>query len=804
MAENILPYNYMVNTGAWAGTFPAVRKQNDDAQAPSFETVFSQVVTGDEVDSPAENQKPQVNNENYFSRIHKQISDKLDNLLFSKPRAMDTLPAQQDNGEAQLLREQLPNRVVNTWMGKDEGSRGAGMPAKSVPAEPEATWNGVEASPQENEAPAHDPVMEFRVRANDLQNMVAQLSLQAQEAEPEPESPVQEETEQPMILKRNDLTQSDAEPNLVQAGLREDEPMAMNAAGSQIAQKTAEDTPETPQPVSYEDDGSSPEQSSTRDKSNNNDLDAGSEKHMQRHGTETPRRAGLTKETRSGLSKQAIRAQAISSMLSHDIKKKENNRLREHSPADIREEGGESIFRTMFERAKAGHQKTNSAHKSRNHNIAGDYGLLSRQDKESQGKPGEEARLAKLGQEAANLGLLMPYKQAFASEEKLPSLPKKFYQLLETAKADAGASLFLKEEFADALKNPIIAQYLIGPKAMKAFSGQVFEKEAELENENAALKRVEDAQNAMVADDLKHEQGGQGKDEREKEEKVDKIDKTKAAVNEKINQTEDQVEVEFPGSQPVKVTEPVKYAQELLAQAGIGPVEEEAKAMIWAGVLIKAADATTFDHCCRVSDRAVKVAQKMGITDPGQLNEIKQTALIHDLGKVEITLGALNERDRNAFSAYLKTFPIDGIKDFEQLKTLAVEPMGKLGIEDLRKVQKQHKPLHTRWGDGLSQALSGVEKYSRGIRSHHEHYDGLGFPDGLKDEKIPLASRIMTVCDYYDSTVERDGSMNALGARSHVVHQAGKRFDPSVVSAFLEVLDDKPLLVSQTPALKRL
>jgi ribonuclease P protein subunit RPR2 len=75
------------------------------------------------------------------------------------------------------------------------------------------------------------------------------------------------------------------------------------------------------------------------------------------------------------------------------------------------------------------------------------------------------------------------------------------------------------------------------------------------------------------------------------------------------------------------------------------------------------------------------------------------------------------------------------------------------------------------------------------VRSHHERWDGRGYPDGLTGDEIPLGARVFAVADALDAMTSHRPYRRALpwrSARLEIVGQAGKQFDPDVVSAFRE------------------
>jgi ribonuclease P protein subunit RPR2 len=88
--------------------------------------------------------------------------------------------------------------------------------------------------------------------------------------------------------------------------------------------------------------------------------------------------------------------------------------------------------------------------------------------------------------------------------------------------------------------------------------------------------------------------------------------------------------------------------------------------------------------------------------------------------------------------------------------------------------------------------LSGVTLLQGGglevVRSHHERWDGRGYPDGLSGEEIPMAARVFAVADALDAmTSDRPyrHALNWVDARREIVAQSSTQFDPDVVEAFM-------------------
>jgi response regulator RpfG family c-di-GMP phosphodiesterase len=128
--------------------------------------------------------------------------------------------------------------------------------------------------------------------------------------------------------------------------------------------------------------------------------------------------------------------------------------------------------------------------------------------------------------------------------------------------------------------------------------------------------------------------------------------------------------------------------------------------------------------------------------------------------------------------------------------------VGKIGIPDgiLRKpgplspAERRRMQTHTVLGEAM---LSGVA-FLKGaglkvVRSHHERWDGRGYPDGLGGEEIPLGARIFAVADALDAMTSHRPYRRALSwqaARTEILSQSKRQFDPSVVEAFVQVEGD--------------
>jgi putative two-component system response regulator len=110
-----------------------------------------------------------------------------------------------------------------------------------------------------------------------------------------------------------------------------------------------------------------------------------------------------------------------------------------------------------------------------------------------------------------------------------------------------------------------------------------------------------------------------------------------------------------------------------------------------------------------------------------------------------------------------------------------------LTAEERTEIQK-----HTIWGHELLADNPEFQIAGQVARSHHERWDGTGYPDGLAGESIPVAARITAVADVYDALISErpyKSAWTAHDAIAEIQRLRGSHFDPEVVDAFLQLHD---------------
>lgn len=118
---------------------------------------------------------------------------------------------------------------------------------------------------------------------------------------------------------------------------------------------------------------------------------------------------------------------------------------------------------------------------------------------------------------------------------------------------------------------------------------------------------------------------------------------------------------------------------------------------------------------------------------------------------------------------------------------LLLKKDGKLTLGELYEIKR-----HPEIGEKIIGNIGFLRDVSRIIRHHHERFDGNGYPDALQSDEIPIEAHILSVADAYDAmTSDRPyrEAMGAVMAVDIIIEEAGKQFDPIVVSAFTRYID---------------
>ena len=168
---------------------------------------------------------------------------------------------------------------------------------------------------------------------------------------------------------------------------------------------------------------------------------------------------------------------------------------------------------------------------------------------------------------------------------------------------------------------------------------------------------------------------------------------------------------------------------------------------------IDAKDTYTHGHSSRVAEYSREIAQRSGYSEPAQ-NEIYMMALLHDVGKIGVPDAVINKP-------------------------------GRLNDDEFAQI-KEHP------GKG-ARILGSMPELVTGARSHHERFDGRGYPDGLKGLDIPEEARIIAVADAYDAMTSNRSyrrGMEQSKVREQIEKGKGTQFDPKFADIMIQMIDE--------------
>jgi putative two-component system response regulator len=170
---------------------------------------------------------------------------------------------------------------------------------------------------------------------------------------------------------------------------------------------------------------------------------------------------------------------------------------------------------------------------------------------------------------------------------------------------------------------------------------------------------------------------------------------------------------------------------------------------------VEAKDLGLVHHCRWLAHHAARVGAQVGLRGE-ELEAVAYGALLHDVGKIGVPEHLLR-----------KEGPLS---------------------EDEWRVMRRHPEI----GERICRPLRASRGFAPIIRHHHEHFDGRGYPDGLRATQIPLGARIVTIADAYEAMVHGrpyQPSQSHDRSADELKRKRGQQFDPELVPIFLDELE---------------
>jgi putative nucleotidyltransferase with HDIG domain len=188
---------------------------------------------------------------------------------------------------------------------------------------------------------------------------------------------------------------------------------------------------------------------------------------------------------------------------------------------------------------------------------------------------------------------------------------------------------------------------------------------------------------------------------------------------------------------------------------------ENASTIYALSAAIDAKDHYTFQHSENVAYYAMQLAKSAGM-DSDLVEIVREASLLHDIGKISVREDILNKPG--------KLTPAE----FEIMKG------------------------HVESAVSILSQLPSLEYVIPTVYSHHEHYDGSGYPRRLKGEEIPIIGRILCIADAFDAMISTRSYKQSLSkeeALEILKNESGKQFDPKLVLIFLELFKQEKIEV---------
>jgi len=211
----------------------------------------------------------------------------------------------------------------------------------------------------------------------------------------------------------------------------------------------------------------------------------------------------------------------------------------------------------------------------------------------------------------------------------------------------------------------------------------------------------------------------------------------------------------------------------------------------YVAMLMRISGEFTFSHSVRVMDLALELARKCKIEDEETLEQIKLGAFFKDIGELDFLLSRLSPKN------------IEGIGDFLTNKDLlwsgVLHDIGKIKIpkeilykpgalsDEEFKIMKMH-PIYS---ESILFPIVPLRFLCPVVRAHHERWDGKGYPDGISEESIPVAARIIAIADVFDALISDrpyKKGMEWKKVKKIMSEGRGTHFDPLILELFMEMI----------------
>ena len=225
---------------------------------------------------------------------------------------------------------------------------------------------------------------------------------------------------------------------------------------------------------------------------------------------------------------------------------------------------------------------------------------------------------------------------------------------------------------------------------------------------------------------------------------------------------------------------------------------DETEAMETLDTMLKLGGQDT-ERSQRVAKHALAMADQLGISDSRTRKQLEDGAMLIDIGQAGINLASANDEQMQVINSFLEEE--GGLKTKALHAATVLRDIGMVGVDEsiqgktmdeMTAGELEEYKQHPAIGGEIIGQIGSLKHLAPIIRGHHENWDGSGFPDGLKERDIPLASRIIAVADHFEDLMtpgEGKEPFTMEGALQTLRDGAGTKFDPNLINAFMMVME---------------
>lgn len=208
-------------------------------------------------------------------------------------------------------------------------------------------------------------------------------------------------------------------------------------------------------------------------------------------------------------------------------------------------------------------------------------------------------------------------------------------------------------------------------------------------------------------------------------------------------------------------------------------------------LMVRLGGKAAYDHLVRTAELGEKIAAELKIDDIRTRRQIEYGSMFKDIGELDIFF---RQEDANKQDELFNYIASEEYQEALQAKGARRLRWPEWLLQTIRHLEPEEYDFlkdHPRYSEEIINSVPSLRALCPVIRAHHERWDGRGGPDSLTGDRIPLAARIIAVCDAFDALIQRrpgSKTYSSYDACEIIKGGSGSAFDPQVVEAFLRVV----------------